>query len=392
MDYESNIALLKDTVRDNIQFIQYEAENGTDDDTKLLEYIDECILEIPEYITLRDRIRLRNDVYNSLRRYDVLSELLEDDSISDIMINGAGDIFIEHNGHMERSTKVFENTRKLEDIIQILVAGHNRIVNESNPIADVRLKDGSRVNIVLPPIAIDGPVVTIRKFPKMDFTMEKYIEIGTITVEAAHFLEDAVKNRMSMIVSGGTGSGKTTFLNVLSGFIPADERVITIEDSAELRLQNIKNLVRMETRNANIEGDNEVDIRSLIKTSLRMRPDRIIVGEVRGREAIDMLQAMNTGHNGSLSTCHANSATDLITRLETLVLLENAFPIEAVRRQISSALDIIVHVGRMPDKSRKLMEITEVLRKDNDIILNPIFKFDVDSNKLVKRGEIACGK
>lgn len=265
------------------------------DEQTILQCIDERIMAIPQYMSVNDKLKLRNDVYNSLRRYDVLSDLLEDDGISDIMINGAGNIFIERNGAMEKYRYCFESKEKLEDIVQTIVAGHNRIVNESNPIADVRLSDGSRVNIVMSPIAIEGPVVTIRKFPKMDFTMEKYVETGLLTEEVSNFLKKLVADKYSMIVSGGTGSGKTTFLNVLSGCIPADERVITIEDSAELRLQNISNLVRLETRNANIEGENEIDIRMLIKASLRMRPDRIIVGEVRGKEAIDMLQAMNTG-------------------------------------------------------------------------------------------------
>lgn len=264
------------------------------DDEAILKCIDEHIMSMPQYMSVNQKLKLRNDVYNSLRRYDVLSDLLEDDSISDIMINGAGNIFLERNGKIEKYCYGFESREKLEDVIQTIVAGHNRIINESNPIADVRLPDGSRVNVVMSPIAIEGPVVTIRKFPKMDFTMEKYIKNGVITEEVSDFLKKLVADKYSMIVSGGTGSGKTTFLNVLSGCISADERVITIEDSAELRLQNISNLVRLETRNANVEGDNEVDIRMLIKASLRMRPDRIIVGEVRGKEAIDMLQAMNT--------------------------------------------------------------------------------------------------
>ena len=356
------------------------------DEQTILQCIDERIMAIPQYMSVNDKLKLRNDVYNSLRRYDVLSDLLEDDGISDIMINGAGNIFIERNGAMEKYRYCFESKEKLEDIVQTIVAGHNRIVNESNPIADVRLSDGSRVNIVMSPIAIEGPVVTIRKFPKMDFTMEKYVETGLLTEEVSNFLKKLVADKYSMIVSGGTGSGKTTFLNVLSGCIPADERVITIEDSAELRLQNISNLVRLETRNANIEGENEIDIRMLIKASLRMRPDRIIVGEVRGKEAIDMLQAMNTGHQGSLSTCHANSARDMITRLETLVLLENAFSIHAVRRMIGAALDVIIQLGRMPDKSRKVLEISQVYCKDNDIMLNPLYELGKDGI-LTKSGE-----
>lgn len=356
------------------------------DDQLILQRIDEHIMAIPQYISVSDKIRLRNDVYNSLRRYDVLSDLLEDDSISDIMINGAGNIFIERNGRLEKYHCGFDSRKKLEDVVQTIVAGHNRIVNESAPIADVRLADGSRVNIVMPPIAIEGPVVTIRKFPKMDFTMEKYIKMGVVTEEVAEFLRGLVAGKYSMIVSGGTGSGKTTFLNVLSGCIPADERVITIEDSAELRLQSISNLVRLETRNANIEGENEVDIRMLIKASLRMRPDRIIVGEVRGKEAIDMLQAMNTGHRGSLSTCHANSAKDMITRLETLVLLENAFSMQAIRRMIGAAIDIIVQLGRMPDRSRKVLEISQVYCENDEIIINPLYELG-SAGAMKKTGE-----
>ncbi len=348
------------------------------DDREILNSIDRHIAALPGYIPVNEKIKLKNDIYNSLRKFDILSDLLEDDSINDIMINGAGNIFVERGGFMERYSGSFESSRKLEDIVQTIVAGHNRIVNESSPIVDVRLQDGSRVNIILPPIAIEGPVVTIRKFPKMDFTMEKYIRLGTITREAAEYMKWLVVNKYSVLVSGGTGSGKTTFLNVLSNYIPSDERVITIEDSAELRLQNVDNLVRLETRNANIEGDNEIDIRSLIKASLRMRPDRIIVGEVRGREAVDMLQAMNTGHRGSLSTCHANSAADMITRLETLVLIENAISLQAVRRQISAAIDVIIHLDRMPDKSRKVKEIVRVTGDESDIILEPLFVLGED--------------
>lgn len=371
---------IKDSIKEDIKnaLLGENTSGELCDDKDILQSIDEHIVALPGYIPVRDRIRLKNEIYNSLRKYDILSELLEDDGISDIMINGAGNIFIERGGYMERIDGGFESRQKLEDVVQTIVAGHNRIVNESSPIVDVRLKDGSRVNIILPPIAIEGPVVTIRKFPKMDFSMEKYISIGTITREAAEFLKNLVINKYSILVSGGTGSGKTTFLNVLSNYIPSDERVITIEDSAELRLQNVENLVRLETRNANIEGDNEIDIRSLIKASLRMRPDRIIVGEVRGREAVDMLQAMNTGHQGSLSTCHANSAADMITRLETLVLIENAISLQAVRRQISAAIDVIIHLDRMPDKSRKVKEIVRVSGNEGDIILEPLFELGDD--------------
>lgn len=293
---------LKEQIRSEIMASGFIQEEYSDED--IFSKIDECIMSLSEYMSLSEKIKLRQDIYNSLRRYDILSELLEDDTINDIMINGSEGIYIERNGYIETWHEHFESRKKLEDVIQTIVAGHNRIVNESNPIVDVRLSDGSRVNIVLPPVAIDGPIVTIRKFPNMDYTMEKLIELGTITYEAAKYIKGIVENKVNIIVSGGTGSGKTTFLNVLSNYIPVDERVITIEDSAELRLQNVRNLVRLETRNANMAGDNEVDMRSLIRTSLRMRPDRIIVGEVRGSEAVDMLQAMNTGHLGFPSCLH----------------------------------------------------------------------------------------
>lgn len=355
-------------------------------DELLEEIIDSALVECDEYIPYRDKIRIKKDIYNSLRRFDVLSELLEDDEITDIMVNGTSDIYIDKNGVMQPSGLRFETAEKLEDVIQHIVAGHNRVVNETNPIVDVRLGDGSRVNIVLPPVAINGPAITIRKFPKADFTMEKYIDMGTISGEAADFLKTLVRAGYNIFISGGTGSGKTTFLNVLSGFIPETERIITIEDSAELRIQGKDNIVRLETRNANLEGKNEITMSDLIKSSLRMIPSRIIVGEVRGVEALDMMQAMNTGHDGSLSTGHANSAQDMISRLETLVLTAKDFPLQAIRRQIASALDIIVHLGRLRDRTRRVIEISEILYSDGDIILNPLFTYEdgEDKGSLVK--------
>lgn len=345
-------------------------------DELLEEIIDSALVECDEYIPYRDKMRIKKEIYNSLRRFDVLSELLEDDEITDIMVNGTSDIYIDKNGVMQSSGLRFDTSEKLEDVIQNIVAGHNRVVNESNPIVDVRMEDGSRVNIVLPPVAVNGPALTIRKFPKSDFTMDRFIDMGTISHEAAEFLKIAVKAGYNIFISGGTGSGKTTFLNVLSAFIPNTERVITIEDSAELRIQGIDNIVRLETRNANLEGKNEITMSDLIKSSLRMVPSRIIVGEVRGAEALDMMQAMNTGHDGSLSTGHANSAQDMISRLETLVLTAKDFPLQAIRRQIASALDIIVHLGRLRDRTRRVLEISEILYYDGDIVLNTLFQYD----------------
>ncbi len=285
------------------EIIKAEIQSETDyinvwDEERIQEIIDEKLLHYPEYISVAEKLRLRKEIYNSLTRLDMLSELLEDEETSEIMINGTNDIYVEKRGIIEKYCYSFDKVEKLEDIIQQIVSGHNRIVNESSPIVDVRLADGSRVNIVLPPIAINGPIVTIRKFPKFDYTLERLIENGTVTEEVGSFLKDIVCAKYNIFISGGTGCGKTTFLNALSNYIPADERVITIEDSAELKIQGIGNLVRLETRNANLEGRNEITIRDLIKSSLRMRPDRIIVGEVRGGEALDMLQAMNTGHLG----------------------------------------------------------------------------------------------
>lgn len=353
-------------------------------DEDLLSTIDEILLvkSRENYISMQEKRRLRRDIFNSIRRLDVLQDMIEDPSITEIMVNGAKDIFIEKNGIITRCSKQFESEEKLEDVIQQIVSQSNRIVNASNPIVDSRLPDGSRVNIVLPPIALDGPVITIRRFPENPITIVQLIEFGSITSEAARFLEMLVIAKYNIFISGGTGSGKTTFLNVLSNYIPGGERIITIEDSAELQLRGIKNLVRMEMRNGNTEGINQVTIRDLIKTSLRMRPDRIIVGEVRDEAAIDMLQALNTGHDGSLSTGHANSPADMLNRLEALVLMGADIPLMAVRRQIASAIDIIVHLGRLRDKSRRVLEITEVLGLENgEITLSPIYKFQEQGEK-----------
>lgn len=327
-------------------------------------------------ISMVQRETLTGSVFNSLRKLDVLQELLEDEEITEIMVNGATRIFCEKKGALHQWKGKFSSAEKLEDIIQQIAGNSNRMVNESSPIVDTRLPDGSRVNIVLHPIALDGSMICIRKFPKEPLRMQQLLEYRSISEEAADFLEKLVKAGYNIFVSGGTGSGKTTFLNALSEFIPSDERIITIEDSAELKITGIPNLVRLETRNANAQGTNAVSIRDLIKTALRMRPDRIIVGECRGAEALDMLQAMNTGHDGSLSTGHANSALDMLSRLETMVLMGMELPLAAIRGQIASGIDIFVHLGRMRDRSRKVLEIAEVDGiKNGEIVLRPLFLF-----------------
>ncbi len=349
------------------------------EDSEVQKVLDEFIAEEAgkSYIGVTDRQKLKKDVFNSLRRFDILQDLLEDPSITEIMVNGPGAIFVEKNGHLERFEGSFESVQRLEDVAQQMTALANRRINEASPIVDSRLPGGERVNIVLRPVSITGPTITIRKFSKDVMSMEKLLELGSLSREAADFLSSLVRAGYNMIVSGGTGSGKTTFLNVLSGFIPPEERVITIEDSAELKLQNMPNLVSLEARSANVEGKNAVTIRDLIKTSLRMRPDRIIVGEVRGEEAIDMLQAMNTGHDGSLSTVHANSPRDVISRLETMILLSAEIPLQAVRSQIASAVDIIVQLGRMRDKSRRVLEISEVVDcGQGEVRISPLYSFE----------------
>lgn len=328
------------------------------------------------YLSIGEKKALMDSVFHAMRGLDVLQPLVDDPSITEIMINGPKNIFIERAGVLCRYHNTFESSEKLENVIQNIVSRVNRTVNESSPIVDARLSDGSRVNVVLPPIALDGPTVTIRKFPEDPMTMEQLIQYQSITPEVAALLERMVRAKYNIFISGGTGSGKTTFLNALSNFIPHDERIITIEDSAELQIRGIDNLVRMETRNANTEGKGGISIRELIKSSLRMRPERIVVGEVRGEEALDMLQAMNTGHDGSLSTGHANSTKDMLSRLETMVLTGAAIPLEAIRQQIASAVDIIIQLSRLRDKSRRTVEITEVLDyKNGEIQLNPLYQF-----------------
>lgn len=334
------------------------------------------------YMRLEEKRVLRHSVFNSIRKMDILQDFLEDEEITEIMVNGPNHIFIEKEGELFETGLRFEHQGRLEDISQQIASFGNRMVNESNPILDARLEDGSRVNIVLPPIAIEGPVITIRKFPKEAMTMKKLIEMGAVTGEVEEFLKKLVQAKYNIFISGGTGAGKTTFLNILSNFIPCHERVITIEDSAELQIRNIDNLVRLEARNANVEGKNEVTIRDLVKSALRMRPDRIIVGEIRDSAAIDLLTALNTGHDGSLSTGHANSPADMLNRLETLVLMGLDIPLAAIRKQIASGLDIMVHLGRLRDKSRKVLEIAEIGEvEDGQIQVYPIFRFEETGEK-----------
>ena len=352
------------------------------DDDELESYIQEILdRSTPdEFVSITERVRIVQQVYGSIRGLGLLDSLLADEAVTEVMVNGPDHIFIERNGKVQRVPGSFESSRRLEDIIQRIVGTAGREVNQAKPIVDTRLADGSRVNVVLPPVALDGPTVTIRKFSRDPMTIRRLIGYGSLTPAAAEALRILVQSKYNIFISGGTGSGKTTFLNAVSNFISKDERIITIEDSAELQIDNVENLVRLETRNANVAGSGEINIRDLIKSSLRMRPERIIVGEVRGAEALDMLQAMNTGHDGSLSTGHANSSGDMLSRLETMVLqASSTLPLEAIRQHIASALDIIVHLSRMRDHSRRTMEISEVVGYTNgQIVLNPLFVFQED--------------
>ena len=385
MEFEQEqqlIAEIKKYVTENLPLSKME-------DEELEERIEEIVQQkvAGMYCSIEQRVSIVQQVYSSIRGFGLLDSIISDDTITEVMINGPENVFIEQNGRLFKMDKQFESQRRLEDIIQRIVGLAGREVNQANPICDTRLPDGSRVNVVLPPIALCGPTITIRKFSKTPMTIEKLIKYGSITQEIADKLELLVKAKYNIFIAGGTGSGKTTFLNALSNYIPHDERVITIEDSAELQITGIDNLVSLETRNANASGSGEITIRDLIKSSLRMRPERIVVGEVRGGEALDMLQAMNTGHDGSLSTGHANSTEDMLSRLETMVLQGAAgLPLEAIRQQIASAVDIIIHLSRLRDKSRKTMEITEVVGyKDGQIILNPLYVFVEDENSTLEK-------
>lgn len=376
------IAEIKTYVTENLPLSKIE-------DEELEEKIEEIVEQKMggEYCSIEQRISIVQQVYSSIRGFGLLDSIMSDETITEVMINGPENIFIEQSGRLFQLDKQFESQRRLEDIIQRIVGLAGREVNQANPICDTRLPDGSRVNVVLPPIALCGPTITIRKFSKTPMTIEKLIQYGSITQEIANKLELLVKAKYNIFISGGTGSGKTTFLNALSNYIPKDERVITIEDSAELQITGVSNLVSLETRNANASGAGQITIRDLIKSSLRMRPERIVVGEVRGGEALDMLQAMNTGHDGSLSTGHANSTEDMLSRLETMVLQGAAgLPLEAIRQQIASAVDIIIHLSRLRDKSRKTMAITEVLGYEKgQIVLNPLYVFEEDENSTLEK-------
>ena len=357
----------------------------TDLEDAILQMLDEMFQDV--YIPIEEKADITDQVYSAIRGLGILDSIIHDDTITEVMINGPDHVFIEQNGRVRRISDTFENEQKLEDIIQRVVGMAGREVNQANPIVDTRLPDGSRVNVVLPPISLNGAIVTIRKFSKEPMTIAKLIEYGSITQEIADVLEILVKAKYNIFICGGTGSGKTTFLNAVSHFIPKDERIITIEDSAELQIEGLDNLVSLETRNANTAGVGAVTIRDLIRSSLRMRPERIIVGEVRGAEALDMLQALNTGHDGSLSTGHANSTKDMLSRLETMVLTgAEGLPLDAVRQQIASAIDIIIHLSRLRDRSRKTMEITEVTGYENgQIQMNPLYVFEEDENSTLER-------
>ena len=352
--------------------------NSSISDQTILSLIEESVLRFAHtvYLSMDEKKEVIQRTFYAIRKLDVLQEILEDQEITEIMVNGPDQIFIEKQGRLEPYPKKFLSKEKLEDVIQQIVGKVNRTVNESSPIVDVRLQDGSRVNVVLPPVAINGPIVTIRKFPADPITMDHLVSIQSITMQAAEFLKKLVQAKYNIFISGGTGSGKTTFLNALSAYIPKEERIITIEESAELQIQNIPNLVRLEVRNANLEGKNEVTIRDLIRSALRMRPDRIILGEVRDAAAYDLLSVMNTGHDGSLSTGHANSPKDMLRRLEALVLTAVDIPLLAVRSQIASAIDIVVQLGRLRDRSRKVLEIDEMIGMDGtEIIMRPLYCF-----------------
>ena len=389
MDFEQEqqlVAEIKRYVTENLPLSKMS-------DEELEEKVEEIVTQKigARYCSIDQKISIIQQVYSSIRGFGLLDSIISDDTITEVMINGPDDIFIEQSGRLFKLDKQFESQRRLEDVIQRIVGLAGREVNQANPICDTRLPDGSRVNVVLPPIALCGPTLTIRKFSKTPMTIEKLISYGSITQEIADKLELLVKAKYNIFIAGGTGSGKTTFLNALSNYIPKDERVITIEDSAELQIVGVENLVSLETRNANASGAGEITIRDLIKSSLRMRPERIVVGEVRGGEALDMLQAMNTGHDGSLSTGHANSTEDMLSRLETMVLQGAAgLPLAAIRQQIASAVDIIIHLSRLRDKSRKTMEICEVVGYEpgtdgGRIILNPLYKFIEDEKSTLTK-------
>lgn len=391
MDLEREQALISETVQYIRSFLQFSQMSDEELEDKIQEIVNEKLKN--EYCPVDQLVAIVQQVFNSFRGLGLLDTIINDETITEVMINGHENIFIEKSGRLQKLDRQFPSERDLLDVIQRVVEGAGREVNQANPIVDTRLPDGSRVNVVLPPIALCGPTMTIRKFSKEPMTIERLIKYGSITQEIADKLKLLVRAKYNIFISGGTGSGKTTFLNALSNFIPKDERVITIEDSAELQITGVENLVSLETRNANTAGAGQITIRDLIKSSLRMRPERIVVGEVRGGEALDMLQAMNTGHDGSLSTGHANSTEDMLSRLETMVLQgADGLPLEAIRQQIASAVDIIVHLSRMRDKSRKTLAITEVVKYEpgegnetGRVVLNPLYVFEEDENSTLTK-------
>lgn len=390
MDKRELLRRLREQIRTDLQGM---CQIG---DEELYACIDQAIAREGEhqYLPLARKLELKHRLYDAFRRLDILQELVDDPEITEIMVNGKDHIFVERHGRISRWEHGFEEEEQLEDLIQQIVSRINRVVNVSHPIVDARLEDGSRVHVVLPPVALDGPVVTIRKFPE-PITVPKLIELGSLSEEAADFLKKLVRSGYNLFISGGTGSGKTTFLNAMSGFIPETERVITIEDSAELQIRQIPNLVRMETRNANGEGEGAIEISDLIRAALRMRPDRLVIGEVRGKECLDMLQALNTGHSGSLSTGHGNSPKDMLSRMETMALMGADIPLPAVRSQIASAIDILIHLGRLRDKSRRVLQIVEVGDYvDGEIRLNPLFCFreDEEDGKRGKEEKLVRGQ
>ncbi|RHP00371.1 CpaF family protein [Firmicutes bacterium AF36-19BH] len=385
MTREEKSKIVEEIRKKILEATNFAVMSETDLEDTILQMLEEMFQDV--YIPMEEKADITDQVYSAIRGLGILDSIIHDDTITEVMINGPDHVFIEQNGKVRRISDTFENEQKLEDIIQRVVGMAGREVNQANPIVDTRLPDGSRVNVVLPPISLKGAIVTIRKFSKEPMTIAKLIEYGSITQEIADVLEILVKAKYNIFICGGTGSGKTTFLNAVSHFIPKDERIITIEDSAELQIEGLDNLVSLETRNANTAGVGAVTIRDLIRSSLRMRPERIVVGEVRGAEALDMLQAMNTGHDGSLSTGHANSTKDMLSRLETMVLTgAEGLPLDAVRQQIASAIDIIIHLSRLRDRSRKTMEITEVTGYENgQIQLNPLYVFEEDENSTLER-------
>lgn len=376
--------------------IDYSRESS---DEEIQELIDDMLIRESKKVplTLSERDRLRRELFHAIRKLDILQEFVDDPQVTEIMVNGPDNIFVEREGRLYKSDLTFESEEKLQNVVQQIVSDCNRVVNEASPIVDARLQNGSRVNVVLNPVALNGPILTIRRFPDKPITMDNLVTFGSVSREVCEWLGRLVQAKYNIFISGGTGSGKTTFLNALSNYIPGEERIITIEDSAELQIRSIPNLVRMETRNANVEGCQEITIRDLIRTSLRMRPDRIIVGEVRGGEAFDMMQCLNTGHDGSMSTGHANSSRDMLSRLENMILMGMEIPLDAIRQQIASGIDIIVHLGRLRDKSRKVLEIVEVLGYEKgEIRLKSLYRSletgeDAEGRilgQLVKKGEL----